>query len=61
MSSQESHKAVQKPLRMIAGIAILVLGVALILAWWPSVVGLVQGFLGIALAVAGLLVLYSLK
>ena len=43
------------------GIVILVVGVALILAWWPQVVGLFKGALGIVLALAGLVVLFIAK
>ncbi len=39
---------------------ILVLGIALILAYWQDVVILFRGIIGLALALAGLLILYSL-
>ena len=45
----------------VLGIGFLVLGVALILVWWHDVVSLFRGTSGMALALAGLLMLYSLK
>ena len=38
-----------------------ILGVTLILAWWPDVVSLFRGGVGIILAVGGLLAIYSLN
>ena len=38
-----------------------ILGVTLILAWWPDVVSLFRGGVGIVLAVGGLLAIYSLN
>lgn len=43
------------------GSLVLVLGITLVLAWWRDVVVLFRGVAGIGLALAGLLVLYSLK
>lgn len=43
------------------GSFILVLGITLILVWWPDVVALFRASIGMALALAGLLVLYSLN
>ena len=51
----------KKDLIFYGGIGVLVFGVVLILAWWPHVVSLFQGFLGIALAIAGLLMMYIKK
>ena len=45
----------------LAGSVILVLGIALILRWWVDVVVLFRAGIGMALALAGLLVLYSLN
>ncbi len=42
------------------GSAILVLGIALVLRFWPDVVLLFRAVIGMALALAGLLILYSL-
>lgn len=43
------------------GWAMVVIGVALILLWWPQVVQLFKATVGIILAIAGLLVLYIQK
>ena len=40
------------------GFVTLIAGIALVLAWWPAVVGLFKGLSGMVLAVAGLLLLY---
>ena len=45
----------------LAGSVILVLGIALILRWWVDVVVLFRAGIGMALALAGLLILYSLN
>lgn len=45
----------------VAGGFILVLGITLILAWWPDAVVLFRGMIGMVLAVGGLLILYSLQ
>lgn len=42
------------------GSFILVLGIALVLRWWPDVAILFRAGIGMALALAGLLILYSL-
>jgi len=51
----------KKNIMFICGIGVLVIGICMILAWWPSVVALFKGFLGIAVAVAGLLMMYAKK
>ena len=51
----------QKLILYLAGSVILVLGIALILRWWVDVVVLFRAGIGMALALAGLLVLYSLN
>ena len=43
------------------GIIVLVIGVWMILAWWGDVVSFFKGFLGIAVAVGGLLMMYTKK
>ena len=43
------------------GIAVLIVGVWMILGWWPDVVSFFKGFLGIAIAVGGLLMMYVKK
>ncbi len=45
----------------LSGSFVLVLGNTLILVWWQDVAALFRGVAGIGLALAGLLVLYSLK
>ena len=45
----------------IGGIFVLVIGVWMILAWWPDVVSFFKGFLGIVIAVGGLLMMYVKK
>jgi hypothetical protein len=47
-----------KPIIFLAGFAVLLLGIILVLAWWPAVVGLFKGFAGMGLAVLGLLLMY---
>ena len=51
----------KRPLLFILGIVFLIIGITLILAWWPQVVGLFKGFTGIVLAIAGLFMMYSVK
>lgn len=43
------------------GIAVLIIGIWMILAWWPHVVSFFKGFLGIAVAIGGLLMMYTKK
>ena len=43
------------------GVFVLLLGISLVLTWWRDVVVLFRGVIGMILAVAGLLVLYSIK
>jgi hypothetical protein len=57
MSSNPSKKI----LTLIVGFVILIIGITLILAWWPSVMILVKGGIGMALALAGLFTLYTIK
>jgi hypothetical protein len=57
----EPKKEYKTFIRFLVGVVVLLGGVTLILAWWPDVVSLFRGFLGIALALAGLLILYSVK
>ena len=45
----------------IAGLVSLVLGIALVLAWWPDVVSLFKGMIGIVLALAGMILLYMTR
>lgn len=45
----------------LAGSVILVLGIALVLRFWADVVLVFRAVIGMALALAGLLILYSLN
>ena len=45
----------------VPGIFLVIIGSTLILAWWPDVVSFFRGIVGMALAVSGLLVLYSVS
>ncbi len=45
----------------LVGFFILILGVTLALVWWEDFMGILRGFAGITLAMAGLLILYSLN
>jgi len=51
----------KKALLYIVGSFVLVFGITLILMWWSDVVILFRGMAGFVLALAGLLILYSLK
>lgn len=51
----------KKDMIFIGGIGVLIVGVWMILAWWPDVVAFFKGFLGIAVAVGGLLMMYVKK
>lgn len=43
------------------GIVLVIAGVTLILVWWSSVTALFQGLIALGLALAGLVMLYSLS
>ena len=45
----------------VAGFVAVVAGITLVLAWWPDVVHFFKGILGMALAVAGLVILTLIK
>lgn len=51
----------KKDLIFAGGIVVVVIGIWMILAWWPHVVAFFKGFLGIAVAIAGLLMMYVKK
>ena len=51
----------KKMILTILGIIFLVSGITLILVWWPDLVSLFRGAAGMILALAGLLMLYSLR
>lgn len=52
---------IKKTALYLLGSFILVLGVTLILAWWPDVLLVFRGMTGMLLAVGGLVMLYSLR
>ena len=58
MDQKEKFK---KSVLLVGGVVSLVLGIALILAWWPDVVGLFKGVIGIFLALAGMVLLYMIR
>ena len=45
----------------VLGFIILIAGIILILAWWPDLVIVFKGTIGFILALAGLLMLYTVK
>jgi len=60
MASSKKARAHKAGL-VIVGTAMLITGITLILVWWPQVVSLFKGFIPMALAIGGLLVLYFIK
>lgn len=56
-----SQNPSKKIMTLIVGFVLLTVGIALILAWWPNVMILVKGGLGMVLALAGLFALYAVK
>jgi hypothetical protein len=56
-----NKKNSQKAILFLAGSAILVSGVTLVLLWWPAVVLLFKGAAGMILALAGLVMLAMIR
>ncbi len=56
MSKEQKMQAI-----FVSGLVVLVIGVSMILAWWPDVVSFFKGFLGMAAAIGGLLMMYFAK
>lgn len=56
-----SNKQVNKPVFLTIGFVTLVTGLVLIMSFWPHVVALFQGAVGVVLALAGLMILYTVK
>ena len=54
-------KANKDFIKFTTGSILLIVGVTLILAWWPDVVRLFRGGLGIAMALVGLFLLYLIN
>jgi hypothetical protein len=61
MSKTSSKESFKKFILFLIGNFILILGITLVLVWWVDVVRLFRAAVGMILALAGLLVLYSLK
>ena len=51
----------QKAVRLAVGAVLLVLGVALILMWWTEIAAVFRAVLALALALGGLLVMYTAR
>lgn len=56
-----TNKPLQNFVKFLIGIILLVIGVTLILCWWPDVVIIFRAMAGMGLALLGLLALYSIK
>ena len=61
MVKEDQKNAYKKFVLFVVGFFVLILGITLVLIWWPSVVVLFKGAIGIILALAGLLMLYGLN
>ncbi len=57
----ESKKAVSTFVKVVIGLAFLVLGVLAILKWLPQLLSLVQGSIGLFLILAGIITLAIAK
>ena len=51
-------KQMKTTLQITIGIVMLLTGISLVLAWWPSVVVIFKGVFGGTLAIVGLIILY---
>jgi len=58
---KDNHDDYKKFLISLVGIFIVIFGVTLNLLWWDDFVRLLKGGVGIILALAGLLILYTVK
>lgn len=61
MPKDDQKNTYKKFIMYVIGFFVLILGITLILAWWENVIILIKGALGIILALAGLLMLYTLN
>lgn len=59
--SSESKSGYKKFIMFVLGSFILVLGITLTLVWWDEMLMLFKGMSGFVLALAGLVLLYTIK
>ena len=57
----DNHDEYKKFLLYLIGAFVLILGVTLNLLWWNDFVRLLKGVMGVALALTGLVILYTVK
>ena len=58
MTTKSENGNYKKFLMYLSAVFVLILGITLTLVWWDDVVSLFKGFLGIAFALVGLVMLY---
>ncbi len=58
MSKENDKAGYKKFLMFLVGVFVLILGVTFVLVWWEDVAAVFRGFIGVILAIAGLVVLY---
>jgi hypothetical protein len=61
MAVDNQNDTFKKFILFVIGFFVLILGITLILVWWPFAVTLFKGAVGVILALAGLLMLYGLS
>ena len=61
MTEKDAKQTAKTSLKFVVSSIVLIFGITLILLWWPSVVIVFKGALGILFALAGLFTLYSMK
>jgi uncharacterized membrane protein len=61
MKQNKQSPSYKKFLMYLSAVFSMLLGITLVLVWWPDVVSLFRGFVGMAFALAGLLILYILN
>ncbi len=61
MPASKNKKRSNNYVLVVLGVGMLVAGIVMVLTWWPDVIRLFRGFIGMAMAVAGLVVLYLIK
>ncbi len=50
-----------KAARFLVGMLVLIAGLALVLLWWNDVMVVFRGFIGVLLALGGVLILYLMQ